>query len=207
MKNLEKNIILLDSITNEIKYHNDSITESELFLLIKKLEALVRKEMSVHYACYFTDADLAEEIISICNRSTVDYKNMINIVSLLGSMVSRYGLSASDKLFHMFISLANTKGVSYYVSLFITRFPQFQVYTGRWDYLVSIPLIAPKAKSRRNFYGEIKRLLELDENIPSFYKKKIICILAGFLNIEQDSCYWTDYQNIISLLNERILDD
>ncbi|EAB8590785.1 hypothetical protein DUR31_23845 [Salmonella enterica subsp. enterica serovar Indiana] len=95
-------------------------------------------------------------------------------------MVVRYGLPPSDDLYELFFSLRNRKKVNYYISLFILHFPQSESCDFRWDYILSIPDIAPKEKSKKNFYSIIKNINASGEKIPFEYKARIVYLLGVF---------------------------
>ncbi|MCO6514904.1 MAG: hypothetical protein J6589_10655, partial [Snodgrassella sp.] len=107
-----------------------------------------------------------------------------------------------DNFFKFFNELKNVKKIDYYVSLFITNFPQFYMEDKKWDYILSILNISPKAKSERNFYIEIKKILNRNECIPNNYLDKFIASFEKMYNKAKNDFYKNDYKEIILMLNK-----
>ncbi|WP_347253147.1 hypothetical protein [Leminorella grimontii] len=199
MNRIERNIGVLNTVTSKIKHHSHQLGSDyeEMLLLITKLELIVRAEKSSHYEAFFSDISLANELLSFYNRMDFNDKVAVNIISLIGNMIKRYGLPPTDELFEFFYNLRMIKKVNYYVSLFITQFPQFHSLSDKWDYLLSIPNIAPKLKSERNFYIEMKKIIDSGEGIPYDYRDKVICIFNEFIKGAKNNFYPDDYKKII----------
>ncbi|MIG40738.1 hypothetical protein AHW95_22395, partial [Salmonella enterica subsp. enterica] len=90
--------------------------------------------------------------------------------------------------------------VNYYVSLFIFRFPQFRNYKFKWDYILSIPDISPKNKSKRNFYSIGNNIVLSGETIPVEYKNRVISLLEMFSKGNMGSVYNDEYIDLINRL-------
>ncbi|SUP80363.1 hypothetical protein ACILPN_06585 [Yersinia wautersii] len=200
MNTVVKNVDKLKDIVCKIKSYDVMVNKEELPLLFAELEKISRKEKSKFYLEYFTDVNFALKIISLARSFKFNEKEVTNIVSLLGNMVRRYGLPPLDEIFYFLFSLKDKKKVSYYVSLFITAFPQFHEHDDKWRYLTSMPKIAPKDKSERNFYFEVKKIISSEENIPSFYKDEIISKFEEYLDKAKNEIYKNEYKEIIKSL-------
>ncbi|RBL88690.1 hypothetical protein DF182_19170 [Chitinophaga flava] len=53
-------------------------------------------------------------------------------------------------------------------------FPQYQSWSKKWEYLLSVPDIAPKKKSFVVFYDTVKRQQERSDMVPLEIKQAII---------------------------------
>ena len=157
-----------------------SFSESELKNVIKQFEKYPREEISRFYIPYFTD-DLVENMIQIGKANKKDTDMLCNLISILGNIIVRYNVKSTDEVFDFFVKLSHVKKVNYYVSLFIVYLPQFKVWENKWYYIISIPNIAPKKRSRDNFFLVVKRLINNGENIPEEYKPTIRSLLYSFI--------------------------
>ncbi|MKM00270.1 hypothetical protein D6S11_10270 [Salmonella enterica subsp. enterica] len=179
-RTIKKNIENIKIITDEIKQCAIEEDEGKILKLVSTFEKFPRKEVSSFYNVFFRDLNLCEKLISMAKYYINNDKILIEIISSLGNMVIRYGLPPSDDLYELFFSLRNRKKVNYYISLFILHFPQSESCDFRWDYILSIPDIAPKEKSKKNFYSIIKNINASGEKIPFEYKAKIVYLLGVF---------------------------
>jgi len=159
-------------------------------------------ERSDSFKKFLSNPELSNRLLEFVNEGCDDIGVVINVVSALGNMVERYDLPPSDSIFDFFVGLIGEKKVAYYVSIFITKFPQFKRFPSRWDYIVSIPRIAPRSDSAKNFYAEIKRLIKGGEIIPSEYRERIVAILDDFSSKTKSEVMVVEYQRTISYLLE-----
>jgi hypothetical protein len=197
MKQKVKNI---EELYNKIKCWN-IYEEYELENIIKQFEKIPRYEMSAYFKPYFT-RELVNNLLEIGKTNN---KNILcNIVSILGNMITRYNIEAEDRIFDYFVSLKDRKKkVNYYVSMFLPNFPQFKKWENKWDYLITIPEIAPKKKSMDNFYIKINSIIKENEIIPIEYKEKIITLFEQFIDKNELSIYTKDlYDEVINKLKD-----
>ncbi|MWP61196.1 MULTISPECIES: hypothetical protein [unclassified Gilliamella] len=202
MTQLEKNLDLLKILTYKIKTWDRGNDYIALSKLISDLEKLTRKEYSLYYKKFFTDISLAEQLIQLYKNENLNKETIINIVSCIGNMIERYSLPPLNDFFDFFNELKTIKKIDYYVSLFITEFPQFYKDNKKWDYLLSILNISPKAKSERNFYIEIKKILNRNESIPNNYIDLFIASFEEMYNKAKNDFYKNDYKEIILKLSK-----
>lgn len=202
MTQLKKNIDILNILAYKIKSWDRENDLIELSELISDLEKFSRKERSLYYKEFFSDVALAEKLIYLYKNENLTKEATINIVSCIGNMIKGYNLPPLDNFFKFFNELKNVKKIDYYVSLFITNFPQFYMEDKKWDYILSILNISPKAKSERNFYIEIKKILNRNECIPNNYLDKFIASFEKMYNKAKNDFYKNDYKEIILMLNK-----
>lgn len=195
---INKNVKKIDLITKSIKKIPVGEDKGEISKLICDFEKMPRKECSIFYDVFFNDTELVGKLIEIARFYEDDDKIIINVISSLGNMFVRYKLYPSEELYNLFFNLKNKRKVNYYVSLFIFRFPQFMSYKFKWDYILSVPDISPKEKSKRNFYSIVNNIVSLGDTIPAEYKKKIINLLEMF---SKESMYSDEYIDLINRLN------
>lgn len=174
-KKIDKEIL---EVINPIRNNWNNFTEEELENLLKKFGNICRDETSVLRKDILSDDELLSSLIKIGNKYN-NPKILIEIVSSINNMIERYNLKITDKAFQFLLSQTKNRKVNFYVSIFITRLSQFADYEQKWDYIMSIPNIAPKKKSINTFYRVIKDNLN---NIPNKFKPDIINILERHLD-------------------------
>lgn len=148
--------------------------ETQLEELIEEFEKFPRKEYSLNYIPVLTDSSLITSVFEIGKVYQNNLKLLINVISSLGNIVCRYEVTPSSEMFIFFKECTKKKKVNYYVSLYISSFPQYSNWDDRWNSLLSMPQIAPKKKSILNFQTELKRLLVSNEPIPAEVRQQII---------------------------------
>lgn len=199
---MEKQVKALETLTEQLSAWKTN-DEASLGKLVAEFEKIPRQEFSKFYTPVLSDNSLAETLVEIGEEYASDAALLSNIVSGIGVMVMRYELKPSDKVFNFFLEAAKNKKANFYVSLYISFFPQFETWDGKWDYLLSIPNIAPKKKSMDNFHTEMKRLIKRNENIPSHVVTKAVGILDAHTKSEGVGDYTRkEYINTIKSLLE-----
>ncbi|AVE92343.1 hypothetical protein ACF1YN_001003 [Escherichia coli] len=197
---INKNIKKIDMITKGVKNISLGEDKQEILKLICDFEKMPRKEYSVFYGVFFNDGELVDKLIKIARFYEDDDKITINVISSLGNMFVRYKLYPSEELYNLFFNLKSKRKVNYYVSLFIFRFPQFRNYKFKWNYILSIPDISPKDKSKRNFYSIVNNIVLSGETIPVEYKNRVISLLEMFSKENMGSVYNDEYIDLINRL-------
>lgn len=177
--------------------------EMHLQQLIKEFEKTPRQEFSSYYIPILTDKLLVKKLVEIGEAFQFNSNIAANIISSLGNIVWRYKFNPPIEVFNFMKNQIKNKKVNYYVSLYISCIPQFHSWEEKWDYLLSIPLIAPRKKSISNFHVEVKNMLNRKDRIPLEVRERIIDILSFYRNSEGLSVYSKkDYLNTICLLKE-----
>lgn len=201
---MEQKIKILEELKDRL-CNWKSYDETRLQKLMKEFEKIPREEFSSFFTPILTDKSLIENIGEIGEAFQSNSEILVNVISSLGNIVWRYKLDPSVEMFDFFKKAAKNKKVNYYVSLYITSFPQYHTWKDRWNYLISIPEIAPKKKSIANFHTEVKKILNTKEGIPLEVINKIITILSSHINSNFLSDYTkNDYLNTISLLEKQM---
>ncbi len=160
----------------------DRYTEEDLVLIIKKFSKICRGETSILMKDVLSSETLAGVLLKIANSYKDNDKILIEILSSIGNMHKRYDLKVTDDVFQFFLDQTKNKKVNFYASLFINDLPQFDSYDGKWDYILSIPKIAPRNKSINTFYRVV---MENIKDIPINYKSKIKEIFEKFISDSQ----------------------
>ena len=173
---VDKEII---EVINPIRNHWNELTEKELEILLKKLVNICRDETSLLRKSILSDDELVKVLLKIGDKYDNNSKILIEIVSSINNMYRRYSLKITDSTFRFLINQTKNKKVNFYISIFITELPQFINYDHKWDYIMSIPNIAPKDKSLNTFYRVINDNINL---IPDHYKINVIKIFEKALN-------------------------
>lgn len=166
-------------VINPIRNNWNSFTEKELEILLKKFGSICRDETSLLRKRILSDYELAKALLEIGDKYNNNSKILIEIVSSINNMNKRYGLEITDDIFQFLITLTKNKKVNFYVSIFITELSQFESYNYKWDYIMSIPNIAPKEKSINTFYRIINDNIN---KLPDDYKTDAIKIFEKALH-------------------------
>jgi len=197
---LSSKVSELDLIIKQLDYWTTEQGKDFLVSLISRLEQFTRMERCELFRQYLSEPKFAGRLLEFARGDYKDVNMLINIVSAIGNMIERYGLPFSDEIFEFFVNLKDKKKIGYYVSMFIVKFPQFKELPSRWDYLISIPSIAPRSDSAKNFYAEIQRLIKENERIPTGYKEKIIEILGDLASKTKSKVMEDEYHRTIAVL-------
>jgi hypothetical protein len=169
----------MEEIVSPLLNKWDKLSEQEIERLLKKFgNRIVRSEYSVFHKYLLSDNDFAEILLEIGNTYYNNDKILIEIVSAINNMFERYELKITDKIFQFIINQTNNKKVNFYVSIFISRLPQFNNYEYKWKYIMSVPNITPRDKSRNTFYHIINENINV---IPEELKPKIITIFESYI--------------------------
>ncbi|WP_143305674.1 hypothetical protein [Chitinophaga vietnamensis] len=193
------------TLTTEIKdklYQWNMYSEEELETLVAAFEKIPREAVSSAYVSLLADDVLAEKLVEIGRAYEKNTNLLCNIISALGNMMKRYSLRPRRHIFDFFVAATKNKKANFYVSLFLSSFPQYNQWNGRWGYLTSMASIAPRKKSITNFHTEIKRVVKHhNDDIPSDTRIQIVRILdtyrkSGVLNEDDQK----DYLNTLYLL-------
>lgn len=199
---MEQRIKILEELKDKL-CNWKSYDETQLQKLMEEFEKIPREEFSSFYTPILIDKSLIENIVEIGEAFQANSNISINVISSLGNIVWRYKLNPSSKIFDFFKKATKNKKVNYYVSLYITSFPQYRTWEDKWNYLLSMPEITPKKKSMVNFHTEVKKILSSKDYIPSEVIKKIITILNSHISSGSLSDYSKgDYLNTINLLEQ-----
>lgn len=190
----------LESVVSQLNDWTAGQEKDSLAILISRLEQFSRMERSESFKVFLSNPEFSDKLLEIAKINCDDVGVVINVVSALGNMVDRYGLPSTDSIFDFFVDLMNEKKVASYISIFITKFPQFKMLPSRWDYVVSIPRIAPRSDSAKNFYAEIKRTIKCGEVIPPEYRDKVVAILDDFSSKTKSKVMEEEYKTTISYL-------
>ncbi|MBC9912214.1 hypothetical protein [Chitinophaga varians] len=168
------------------------LSEQELETYIREFERIPRAEVSTFYTPVLSDSELGALLVAIGQQFPDNVKLLINVVSALGNMVLRYGLTPTDAMFDLLVAASGNRKVNFYVALHIRVFPQYQTWAKRWEYLLSVPDIAPKKKSIVVFYDTVKQQLEKHDPMSLEVKLVIIKKIQAMLNEEDVHPYLKD---------------
>lgn len=155
-KHLEKIEREIAEVIEPVRNRWGDFTEAELEILLKKFGKICRDETSLYRNDTLSDGILADTLVKIGNKYGTNPKICIEIVSSIDNMHRRYGLKITDDIFRFLITQTKNRRVNFYVSIFITELPQFADYENKWEYILSIPDIAPRKKSIDTFYRVVK---------------------------------------------------
>ncbi|WP_212006350.1 hypothetical protein [Chitinophaga sp. HK235] len=149
-------------------------SEQELETYIREFEKIPRDEVSTFYTPVLSDSQLGATLVAIGQQFLTNDKLQILIISALGNMVWRYRLTPTDAMFDFLVAATGNKKANFYAALHMPVFPQYQSWGKKWEYLLSVPDIAPKKKSFVVFYDTVKQQLKQHDTMPLEVKQAII---------------------------------
>ena len=168
----------ITEVINPVHYHWKEFAEKELEILMKKFGNICRSETSMFRNEILSDSVLAENLLQIGNAYSNNNIILREIVSSISNMYQRYDLKITDEIFQFLLKLTKNRKINFYISICITKMSQFDNYIHKWDYIMSIPAIAPRYNSRDTFYRVINDRIDL---IPDELKPTIIAIFEKYL--------------------------
>lgn len=197
---MKLNVELLETLKCEL-CNWKSFDEAQLQHKMRAFEKFPRAEYSTFYKPILTNECLMNSLVELGEAFFANSNLLCDVVSSMGYIIRRYGYVPSTTVFCLFTRAATNKKARYYVSLHLSSFPQFSTWAYRWDYLLSMPKIAPRKLSITNFHGEVKRLLHTKTQIPAEVVQHIADLLNAYVAKAALSDYSkTDYLNTICLL-------
>lgn len=173
----------LKEVINPLQNNWNNLSEKDLESLLKKFGKITRDETSQLKKEILSEGAIAKTLLGIASKYYNNSKMLTEIISSIDNMHNRYGLEITNDIFEFLTEQTKNKKVNYYVSIFITSLPQFEKYEYKWDYILSIPDIAPKKKSINIFYRVINNNVE---DIPNKDKMNVIKVFEAFLNDNPD---------------------
>ena len=206
----EKHIEKINREINEtiIPIMNDwsIFNEDDMQRLLKKFGNICRDETSVFRKKILSEEKLLDSLLEIGNKYKDNTHILIEIVSSIHNMHDRYGMRISDKAFEFLLTHTKNRKVNFYISIFITQLPQFEFYKDKWEYIMSIPNIAPREKSISTFYNIINKNID---NLPTKYKPDIVAyfekVISKYtLHISNIEKYQELIKNYLRLLFRRL---
>jgi len=182
-----------EDLPNAIETLEFSDTEDALGL-IKLIEKESRSEFGIVSLEFFSRPDLRESLVNIGNRFEDDDAILENVIRTLGTISQRCTVSLQES--QNLSEIYDVKTQNVYAFLFshkdstnriikrliaytITFFPQFNDYDQKWDYIMSIPKIAPKKDSVAEFRGIIKARIN---EVPNDLRGRIVEVFRDFIS-------------------------
>lgn len=188
----------MDEIVQPLLNNWQKLSEIELENLIKKFgRQIARSELSTLKKELLSDEFVANTLVKIAQKYKGNNKILIEVISCIGNMFSRYDLTITSEIFQFLLEQTKDKKVNFYVSIFITEVPHFKNHKNRWDYVMSIPKIAPKDKSMNTFYRVINDNLS---EIPQELKEKVADVFRSF--IKENDLHSSTVQNYTQLMDK-----
>jgi hypothetical protein len=188
----------LEEVINPLQNNWNNLSENDLESLLKKFGKITRDETSQLRKEVLSEGAIAKTLLGIANKYYNNSKMLTEIISSIDNMHNRYGLEITNDIFEFLAEQTKNKKVNFYVSIFITSLPQFEKYKYKWDYILSIPDIAPKKKSINTFYSVINNNVE---DMPNKDKTNVIKIFEAFLN-DNPNLHKTTIEKYSSMINK-----
>ncbi len=191
----------LEEIIIPLKNNWETLSEKELDNLLSKFGKITRNETSQLRKKVLSESDTANTLLNIGLKYHSNNKILIEIISSINNMHSRYNLKITNDIFAFLLEQTKNKKVNFYISIFITELAQFKKYEKRYEYIISIPQIAPKKKSINTFYRVVNDNIN---DMSQEYKMSAIKTFETFLdnNPEIHETSREKYSVMISKLKE-----
>jgi|SRR5690554_4489542 len=173
-----------------------NLSEEEL----DKLSYLMLKEAAGEYTktreLFFTSDSFKKNLIDFKKNHTKTPNILRNILGVMGFIATQFNDFDSIYYTCLLENIRNTDNkIKMVIARFICKFPQFEDYKNKWEYILSIPKIAPKKHSIDYFFFAIKKRVT---KIPDEYKHEIITILSD----QMSKINWEDtkkkYEELIN---------
>jgi hypothetical protein len=185
-----------DSINNINELKEDEVL---FFSKLINLESVgeftsYRKE---HYANFL----FLYKIINIARQYKNNATILRNIISAVGFICTRYSFY-DDEGFNFIKDNIDNKNDIVKIAIVknIYKFPQFNTWENKWDYLLTIPKILPKKESIEYFYRAINLCIG---TIPENLKERIRKIFCDFLEKNKINDYQKkDYLLLLESINK-----
>jgi hypothetical protein len=117
---IKKNIEAISALKEKIDQWQ-KLDKEDLFLTIKEFEKTLRLEVSTYYNVLFNDSKLVHSLIDIYKTHPNNSKLIIYIVSAVGNMIQRYGVTETKEVYDFMLENAYKRNVGPYVALFSAK--------------------------------------------------------------------------------------
>jgi hypothetical protein len=184
---------------NNIERLTDEELDKLSWDMLRQAASEYRNSLKEFFTKKETKNKIIEYITKYCKNNYV-LRNLLSIMGLTGIHWKDY----DDRYYqYIFENINNNdNSIKRQIKKYLPRFPQFENYTNKWEYIMSIPKIPPKKESiEYSFYPYIKTNIS---NLPEKYKKDVIKVFEDFINKnklhEKTRPY---YEDIINKLQEK----
>ncbi|WP_375199428.1 hypothetical protein [Bacillus sp. RS11] len=209
------NIKKLEAVTKALEDLCNSTPENPLSL-IKTIEKATRLETGSPISEFLSNPDFIQKLINVGYRYESDEKVVEQVLWSLGQISDRVFWSMrqlyaefeadTQNIYNFFLQFVNHKNnkIRLAVAAGLVKLPQFEEYSNKWNYIISIASIPPKIKSMRLFRWVVKGNIK---NIPNEFKYPICKILKEYLyEINLDIDTQKLYKEIIIQLDDNFLE-
>lgn len=192
----------------------ENSNQEDVFSLIKKIEKESRGELGVESVKFFSRPDFIQSLINIGNKYVLDEKVLEYVIRTITTISKRCSLEMQKSQGVEIFELKNqntydflfkhkdssNKKIKTLILYTIPFFPQFDMYSQKWGYILSIPETSPKRDSMIVFRWIIEyRIAE----IPSNLKDLVIDIFKKFIKKQDlDIDTHQSYINVIKKLSD-----
>jgi len=209
------NIKKLEAVTKALEDLCNSTPENPLSL-IKTIEKATRLETGSPISEFLSNPDFIQKLINVGYRYESDEMVVEQVLWSLGQISDRVFWSMrqlydefeadTQNIYNFFLQFVNHKNnkIRLAVAAGLVKLPQFDEYSNKWNYIISMASIPPKIKSMRLFRWVVKGNIK---NIPNEFKYPICKILKEYLyetNLDIDTQKL--YKEIIIQLDDNFLD-
>jgi len=163
---------------------------------------------------FFSRANFIQRLLNIGYKYTTDEKILEQVIRSLKTISERCDIKAqalnniseinevkTQSLYDFLFGYKDSenKTIKRLVAYALPSFPQFDAYEQKWEYLLSMPKIAPRKDSMDMFRWIIKERIN---EIPDDIKVKVINLLQSFVDKNDLHKYtFTEYSDVIKQLN------
>ena len=174
------------------KAHNDALleaigrmencvmTENEALAITTQLEKDVRGEFGISPRAFFGLSALAQFAVDVENRFGENAKILENVISILHHSLTRAQNPETALIYGFMFKLKDTKikRGKWLIADTLCSLPEFENYDKKWEYIMSIPKIAPYRTSINIFRWTLEKRVK---QIPDELKPQIIAVFDKFI--------------------------
>ena len=182
---------------NTLFDENVSLTEGEVL----KISILINREAAEENAEYrkeaFANKKYIVHLMDICDKYK-DHEIVVrNLVSAIGFIATKYDYTA-DFVYKYLSRFKTSKSDKIAIAIVknIYKFPQFDLWVKRWNYILSIPEIKPHNESLDYFSEIISRSMD---SIPKDYLDNVSLIFREYIKKHGAEDYMSEeFQKILA---------
>jgi hypothetical protein len=184
---------------NNIKKLTDEELDKLSWDILRQATLEYRNSLKDFFTAEETKNKIIEYVKKYCKNNYI-LRNLLAVMGLTGIHWKDYDGRYYQYIFENINNKDNS--IKRQVRKYLPYFPQFENYTNKWEYIMTIPKIPPKKESiEYSFYSYIKNNME---NVPEKYRKDTIKVFEDFINKNKlHEKIKPQYEDIINKLKEK----
>ncbi len=182
---------------NKLLDETVSLTESEVL----KISILINREAAEENTEYrkeaFVNKKYIVQLMNVCDKYKDNEIVVRNLVSAIGFIATKYDYTA-DFVYKYLSRFKTSKSDKIAIAIVknIYKFPQFDLWVKRWNYILSIPEMRPYNESLDYFSEIISRSMD---SIPKDYLDTVSLVFREYIKKNGEEDYMSEeFQKILA---------